>query len=135
MNEPFEITTPNDKSPAVPEEIIIDIHVDLSAGSIYPQQVLILPARVSAWARFVAAFKNIFGLPKPIGRLVFDLLGRHDIADTSSVILGWLVILIALLLFRDFIPINMLINWLVSLVLKTLLFKSVILSCQGNCVF
>jgi hypothetical protein len=114
MNEPFEITTPNGKSSGLPEEIIIDIHVDLYARSLPPQQVLTLPAKVSTRTRFVAAFKNILSFPKPIGRLVFDILGRHDIADTSSVILGWLVVLIVLMLLRGFIPFDMLINWLAS---------------------
>lgn len=119
MNEPLEIATPDEKNPVLPEEIVIDIHIDLCAGSIYPQQVLILPAKVSARVRFVAAFKNIFSLPKPIGRLVFDILGRHDIADSSSVILGWLVILMGLLLLRGFVPLNILTNWLMGFIPKS----------------
>jgi hypothetical protein len=117
MNEPFDITTPDGKNSSLPEEIIsIDIHVDLYAGSLPPQQVLplVLPAKMNVWPKFVAAFKNILGLPKPIGRLVFDILGRHDIADTSSVILGWFVVLMTLLLLRGFIPFDILIDWFVK---------------------
>jgi hypothetical protein len=122
MNEPFDVTTPEEKSSALPEEIIIDIHVDLYTGSLPPQQVLplVLPAKVSVWPKFAAAFKNILGLPKPIGRLIFDILGRHDIADSSSVILGWFVILMAFLLFRGIIPLEVIIKWLVNFLSKIL---------------
>ena len=117
MNEPFEIATPDGKNAILPEEIIsFDIHVDLFTGSPPSLQVLPLipPVRATVWLKLVAAFKNILGLSKPIGRLVFDLLGRHDIADSSSVILGWFVILMAILLFRGLIPLDMLINWLMK---------------------
>jgi hypothetical protein len=116
MNEPFDITTPDGESPTLPEEIIsIDIHVDLYAGPLPPKLVIpLLPAKVDVWSKFAVAFKNILSLPKPIGRLVFDILGRHDIADTSSVILGWFVVLMTLLLLRGFIPFDILTNWLVK---------------------
>lgn len=104
MNELFDVNVPDEKSHALPREIIIiDIRLDPNA-------------RVDVRPRFFAAFKNILNLPRPIGRLVFDLLGRHDIADSSSVILGWLVILIAILLFRGFIPFEVLVNWLMSFI-------------------
>lgn len=99
MNELFDVNVPDEKSHALPREIIIiDIRLDPNA-------------RVDVRPRFFAAFKNILNLPRPIGRLVFDLLGRHDIADSSSVILGWVVILVAILLFRGFIPLDALIDW------------------------
>ena len=65
--------------------------------------------------RFVAMVKKTLDLPKPFGRFIFDILGRHEIADSSSIILGWIVVSIILLLFRGFIPLEVLINWLISL--------------------
>jgi len=112
MNEPLDVMTPDEKSPSLPEEIMIDIHVDLYAESLTQQQVL--PARMEAWTKFVAALKTIISLPKPLGRLVFDILGRHNIADASSVILGWVMILVVLLFLRGFIPLDILFDWLVN---------------------
>jgi hypothetical protein len=94
----------------VPPGIRVDLWLE--------QPSLQLPSPVvetNPQSKFVALAKKTLALPKPFGRFIFDILGRHESADSSSIILGWIVVSIILLLFRGFIPMEVLVNWLISL--------------------
>ena len=100
-----------------PPDIRVDLCLKLSVTRPLqpPTQSHAPSVETNPQPKFVAAIKNVLALPKPIGRFVFDVVGRHDIADSSSIIFGWIMVLITVLLFRGLIPLEVLINWLVSL--------------------
>jgi len=59
--------------------------------------------RPSIADKFVAVLAVVLSFPKYIGRFVFDLFGRHDSAESSSIILGWILILAIILVLQGFI--------------------------------
>jgi len=56
--------------------------------------------------RLVLAFKTIIAIPKPLGRFILDLFGRHDSAESSSIIMGWLFIIVVFLIILGFVPLD-----------------------------
>jgi internalin A len=56
--------------------------------------------------KFDKLLGEVLSLPKYIGRFIFDLFGRHNSADSSSNILGWILVIIAILVMRGIINID-----------------------------
>jgi hypothetical protein len=53
--------------------------------------------------KLVIVLKKIATFPKYIGRFVFDLFGRHESAESSSIILGWILVLVIVSILQGFI--------------------------------
>ena len=63
--------------------------------------------------KFVGQVKKFIPFPRIIGRFIFDLFGRRDVADLSSIILGWGMIFISILMILRFIKIDRFIEFFI----------------------
>ncbi len=65
--------------------------------------------------KFTVPLKTILMFPKYFGRFVFDLFGRHDSAETSSIILGWVLIFAVLLVIEGIVKPDIIVNFFIAI--------------------
>lgn len=58
---------------------------------------------------------SVLNLPKPLGRFVFDIFGRQSAADSSAIIMGWVLALLFLLILRGFIQLEAVVSFFKSI--------------------
>jgi hypothetical protein len=60
--------------------------------------------------RLLEQLKSVFTLPKFMGRFAVDIFGRHEVAESSSVIMGWVLIIIMILLIQGFVQMDVVVS-------------------------